>query len=154
MCLFARSWIGMKHKTKHCSWKNSPLVIHKIIKKNLLKGKQWNCRWEKMSKAVGEKKLKITTTRFEWQFNLYWNSMCVEEDHKKHSELCGSMAPCMDRIDMSQGYVLLLGCRYLASLKQPPPTPSHTYTPRLFIFFEKITYSRIRTSHLSIFLFF
>ena len=32
--------------------------------------KQWNCRWEKMSKAIVENKLTVTIKRFFWEFSL------------------------------------------------------------------------------------
>ena len=44
------SWLEIKHKTRHCQGENSSIFIRKCIGKNLLKGKYWTCRWEKMNR--------------------------------------------------------------------------------------------------------
>ena len=39
MCLFALSWIEINHKIKHCQVEHSSILIRKLYKEKILKGK-------------------------------------------------------------------------------------------------------------------
>ena len=48
------------------------------------KKKKWNCRWQKLSKAIKENKLNVTIKRLVWEFNLYWKFTCLEKHNDKN----------------------------------------------------------------------
>ena len=50
LCLFALSWIEVKHKTKHCQGEHSSVFIHKMYMEEFIKRKIVNLRWEKMNR--------------------------------------------------------------------------------------------------------
>ena len=37
ICLFALSWLEIKHKTRHCQGENSSILIHEIYKEKIIK---------------------------------------------------------------------------------------------------------------------
>ena len=37
ICLFALSWLEVKHKTRHCQGENSSIIIHKMYKEKFIK---------------------------------------------------------------------------------------------------------------------
>ena len=71
--MFILSAIEIRHKGRHCQWENSFAHI-KFIKKKTRK-KQWNCWWEKMSKAIEENRLqsynKNTCMRIQFILKIY-----------------------------------------------------------------------------------
>ena len=44
----------------------------------------WNCRWEKMSKAIEENKKKVTVKILASEHNLYWKFMCTDKNYDKN----------------------------------------------------------------------
>ena len=63
--------------------KNYLFIFIKFIKK-LKKEKKRNCRWEKMSKAIEENKLKVTIKTLWWEFNLDWELICTDKNNHKN----------------------------------------------------------------------
>ena len=57
-------------------------IFIKFIKKYSRK-KQWKCRWEKMSKAIEDKKLTVTIKILLWEFNFYWKFRCTDKNNDK-----------------------------------------------------------------------
>ena len=81
--MLALSGIEIKRKRRHCQWENSSIHIHKIYKEKVKKEKQWNCRWEKMSKAIEENKLTGTIKRL-MRILLYWKFMFIGKNNDKN----------------------------------------------------------------------
>ena len=74
--MFTISWIQNKIKEGTAN-ENSFIHIHYIHKEKSKKKKQWNCRWEKMSKAIEENELTIMIkkafTRIQFILEIYEN---------------------------------------------------------------------------------
>ena len=54
-----------------------------MYKEKFKKKKQWNCRWEKISKAIEENKFTVTIKILLWEFNLYYKLMYTAENNDK-----------------------------------------------------------------------
>ena len=48
-----------------------PIYSYSLNLQRKKKEKKWNCRWEKMSKAIEENELAVTIKSLYWEFNLY-----------------------------------------------------------------------------------
>ena len=66
--------LNLNTKQHTASERTHLFIIIKFIKKNKEK-KQWNCRWEKMSRATEENKLTVTI-----KILLYLKFMCTDKN--------------------------------------------------------------------------
>lgn len=79
LCLFAFSWIEIKHKTRCCHRENSFVLTNKMYKQKLRKRKTVNVQIKKMNKVVEENHLAVMVKILLWEFNLHWKFMGADE---------------------------------------------------------------------------